>query len=393
MTQQLFFSVGEPSGDQHCARLIQALSQQHAGLQLRGFGGPEMQRAGCQLDHDLTQMAVMGVVEVLPKLRQFFRLADQAEAVFASGQVDAVLLADFPGFNWHIAKRAKKYNLPVYYYLPPQLWAWAPWRIRKLRRTVDKVLSVLPFECEWYQQRGVNAECVGHPFFDAVAEQQLDAAVIDSLTAQIRQGQRLVAVLPGSRQHEVTRNWPVMLEAIRRLSKQYPDARFLVAAFKDKQCLWCRDQLTATDRALPIDFFVGKSSEIIEMAECGMMVSGSVSLEMMARGTPAPVIYRVGRVFYGVGRMMVRVPSMTLPNLIAGETIFPEHVSCGSPESTVQFLHRHVDAMLGDALYRERLDQKLGQLRSAIAQPGASQRAAATVLNEMGIALPPAVAA
>ncbi len=385
MTRQLFFSVGEPSGDQHCARLIQALRRQHTGLQLRGFGGPEMRRAGCQLDYDLTQMAVMGLVEVVPKLRDFFRLADQAEQVFASGSVDAVLLADFPGFNWHIAKRAKKYNLPVYYYLPPQLWAWAPWRIRKLRRSVDKVLSVLPFECEWYQQRGVDAEYVGHPFFDAIADQQLDAAVIDSLAAQKQAGNRLVAVLPGSRQHEVTRNWPVMLEAIRRLSKQHPDVRFLVAAFKDKQCLWCRNQLRAEDRQLPIDFFVGKSSEIIEMSECGMMVSGSVSLEMMARGTPAAVIYRVGRVFYGVGRMMIRVSSMTLPNLIAGETIFPEYGSCGSPEPAVQFLCQHVDSMLSDTLYRQRLDLQLSRLRADVAQPGASQQAATTLLNAMGL--------
>lgn len=383
MTQQLFFSVGEPSGDQHCARLIQALRQGNPQIRLRGFGGPEMRRAGCELDHDLTQLAVMGVVEVLPKLGHFMRLADQAEAVFASGSVSAVLLADFPGFNWHMAKRAKKYGLPVYYYLPPQLWAWAPWRIRKVRRTVDKVLSVLPFECQWYQQRGVDAQCVGHPFFDHVAEQSLDPAVLADLTEQQQAGKRLVAVLPGSRQHEVLRNWPVMLESIRRLAKRFPEVRFQVAAFRDKQALWCRDQLTARDRDLPIDFFVGKTSEIIEMAECAMMVSGSVSLEMMARGTPAAVIYRVGRVFYMAGRSLIRVSSMTLPNLIAGETVFPEHSSCGSPEPAVQFLCEHIDSMLSDPLYRARIDRQLDRLRSEIARPGASAQAAAVLLEEL----------
>ncbi|SRR6056297_737394 len=384
MTGKLFFSVGEPSGDQHCGRLIHALQDRQPQLQVRGFGGPEMAAAGCELDHDLTQLAVMGIIEVLPKLRQFFRLADQAEAIFAAGEVDAVLLADFPGFNWHIAKRAKKYNLPVYYYLPPQLWAWAPWRIRKMRRTVDKVLSVLPFECQWYRDRGVDAQWVGHPFFDAVADQALDAAVISDLGRQAEAGQRLVAVLPGSRQHEVTRNWPVMLAAIRKLSTQHPNVRFLVAAFRDKQCLWCRDQLQPSDRHLPIDFFVGKTSEIIEAADCGMMVSGSVSLEMLARNTPAAVIYRVGRVFYGAARLMVRAPSMTLPNLIAGETIFPEMGSCGAPEPTVEFLCQQVHALLSDTEYRQGVDQRMANLRQQVAQPGASRRAANVLLGWLG---------
>ena len=390
MTGKLFFSVGEPSGDQHCGRLIHALQDRQPQLQVRGFGGPEMAAAGCELDHDLTQLAVMGIIEVLPKLRQFFRLADQAEAIFAAGEVDAVLLADFPGFNWHIAKRAKKYNLPVYYYLPPQLWAWAPWRIRKMRRTVDKVLSVLPFECQWYRDRGVDAQWVGHPFFDAVADQALDAAVISDLGRQAEAGQRLVAVLPGSRQHEVTRNWPVMLAAIRKLSTQHPNVRFLVAAFRDKQCLWCRDQLQPSDRHLPIDFFVGKTSEIIEAADCGMMVSGSVSLELMARGTPAAVIYQTGRVMYAAGRAMVRVPSITLPNLIAGQTVFPELATAGNSARGVQFLVSSLARMLGDADYYQQLTEQLSELRIRYAAPGATAKAAGVISQSLGILSPAA---
>src|SRR5690606_1691315 len=153
--------------------------------------------------HDLTQMAVVGLVEVLPKLRQFFRLADAAEEVFRSGAVDGVLLVDFPGFNWHIAKRAKRYGLPVHYYLPPQLWAWGGWRVRKLRRSVDHVLSVLKLEQQWYDEHGVPNSYVGHPFFDAVVEQPLDHVLLDRLEERRVAGDRLVAVLPGSRNHEV----------------------------------------------------------------------------------------------------------------------------------------------------------------------------------------------
>ena len=286
----LFFSVGEPSGDQHAARLIKQISTNHPEVTTRGFGGQGMRDAGCQIELDLTKHAVVGLIEVLPKLRQFFRFVDQAEEVFRGGDIDGVVLVDFPGFNWHIAKRAKRYGIPVYYYCPPQLWVWGGWRIRKMRRTVDHVLAVLPIEEKYFAERGIETTYVGHPFFDAVKEQPLDAQFVDRWKQQSNAGSSLVAVLPGSRGHEVKGNWPLMLSAIRRLAKRHPDAKFLVAAYRDSQCVWCREQLTAEDQNLPISFFVGKTSEIIQVAKCAMMVSGSVSLELMARHTPAAVV-------------------------------------------------------------------------------------------------------
>ncbi|WP_164102193.1 lipid-A-disaccharide synthase [Candidatus Laterigemmans baculatus] len=385
MTKTIFFSAGEPSGDQHTARLIEALADRHPKFRFRGFGGPEMRRAGCKLDYELTQMAVMGIVEVLPQLRKFFSIADLATDAFASGQVDAVVLVDFPGFNWHIAKRAKKFGIPVYYYLPPQLWAWGRWRIRKMRRYVDHVLSVLPFEHQWYSDQGLNTQFVGHPFFDAVAERPLDPTVLRRFEEHRSRGRRLVAVLPGSRQHEVHRNWPVMLEAIRRLAAQHRDVHFLVAAFRDSHCLWCRDQMNPADASLPIDFFVGKTSEAIEAAECAMMVSGSVSLELMARNTPAAVIYRAGRVLYATGRALVRVPSITLPNLIAGKTVFPEFASVGNPEPAVRFLRDSVGRMLTDHSYRQQLGTQLQELRLRYGRPGATGRTADVLSQSLGI--------
>lgn len=344
-----------------------------------------MRSTGCRLDYELTQMAVMGLVEVLPKLRQFFSIADLASDAFATSRIDGVVLVDFPGFNWHIARRAKKHGIPVYYYLPPQLWAWGSWRIRKVRRYVDHVLSVLPFEHEWYRDQGIDTTYVGHPFFDAIAERPLDRAVLDRLDDHRRRGRRLVAVLPGSRQHEVHRNWPVMLESIRRLAAKHPDVQFLVAAFRDSQCLWCRSAMAPSDASLPIDFFAGKTSEVIEAAECAMMVSGSVSLELMVRNTPAAVIYRAGRILYATGRALVRVPSMTLPNLIAGHTLFPELASVGSPEPAVKFLEASVGQMLTDADYRRHLGHQLHDLRIRYALPGATNRAADCLSQSLGL--------
>ncbi len=399
MSTRIFFSVGEPSGDQHAARLINRLLSSSSNVTARGFGGQAMKDAGCQLDLDLTEYAVVGLVEVLPKLRQFFRFVDQAEVIFRNGEVDAVVLVDFPGFNWHIARRAKEYGIPVFYYCPPQLWAWGAWRVKKMRRSVDHVLAVLPIEEQFFSKHGIPTTYVGHPFFDAVKEQKLDVTFINGLSqsAKVPQenteqetekeaGQKIVAVLPGSRTHEVHANWPLMLASMRQLSQQHPTARFLVASYRESQRDWCRSQMTSSDHSLPIDFHVGKTSEIIEVSHCSMMVSGSVSLEMMARRTPAAVIYRVGRVMYGFGKCVVGVDSMTLPNLMGPTKVYPEMVSVGDPQPAIDFLTCTVASMLSDPYYYRKTVQQLDALRSQHAMGGGTQRAADWIAERLELA-------
>lgn len=380
----LFFSVGEPSGDQHAARLIQELRRHDSTLSFRGFGGPAMEEQGCRIEHDLTRMAVVGLLEVLPKLREFFALADKAEEVFRSGAVDGVLLVDFPGFNWHIAKRAKRYGLPVYYYLPPQLWAWGGWRVRKLRRNVDHVLSVLRLENKWFDEHQVANTYVGHPFFDSVTERVLDAKTTELLDQARIRGERLVAVLPGSRDHEVRRNFPLMIEAMKRISLRNPRVRFLVGAYRDAHAMWCRDLLNDPDGTLPVQIFVNRTSEVIEYSECAMMVSGSVSLELLARGKPAAVVYRVGRLLNAYARMLIKVKSITLVNLMAGRTLFPEMVSVGSPTPAIDFLEHTMNAMLEDRYYYDSIVEQLHELRVSEGGPGGTARAAEVLLRKLG---------
>jgi lipid-A-disaccharide synthase len=343
-----------------------------------------MLQAGLDQDFDLTLMAVVGITEVLPKLREFFRLADQAEACFARGEVDAVVLVDFPGFNWHIAKRAKKYGLPVYYYLPPQIWAWGSWRVEKMRRWVDHVLCNLPFEQKWFTEHGVSATFVGHPFFDVVADSLLDQRFLN----RWRTDERLqVAVLPGSRNHEVHRMWPLQLQVVRQLAARFPDVEFLVAALKDSHAQWCRDQLSSEDQRLPIHIFSGRTSEIIELADCALMKSGSVSLEMMARHTPAVVMYHVNYVTYCLAKMLVRCKSASLPNLIADEPIMPEFLSQGSLHSisarkSVRQATEAMSRLIADPNHRYEYEMRLRQLASQVAMPGASQRAASWIASQ-----------
>lgn len=384
MGQRFFFSVGEPSGDLHASNLIRSLQNLSPSSSFRGFGGSKMIQAGLDLDFDLTSMAVMGFAEVIPKLREFFRIAKMAEQTFARGDVDAVVLVDFPGFNWHIAKRAKKYGLPVYYYLPPQLWAWGGWRVSKMRRNVDHVFCNLPFETTWFEKNHVPATYVGHPFFDSIAGQPMDTRFIQHW----RQNNRIqVAVLPGSRDHEVKHNWPLQLEVIRRLAHMHPNVQFLVAALKDSHALWCRSLLTTSDSKLPIHIFAGKTSEIIEIGDCALMKSGSVSLEMMARGKPAAVMYHVNQMTYLLAKLLVRVKSISLPNLIAEEMVLPEAISYGKSNSrtaneSIAKLTKEMSHLIGDDSFRLSQRRKLLELASQYARTGASYVTAKELLKK-----------
>ena len=383
---KIFFSVGEPSGDLHAANLIRSLqssSERFGAVQpkFRGFGGPRMRDAGCSLDFELTNLAVVGFAEVLPKLREFFRVADIASDVFERDRPDAVILVDFPGFNWHIAKRAKKFGIPVFYYLPPQLWAWGSWRLRKMRATVDHVLCNLPFEPEWYAKRKMQVDYVGHPFFDEIAERRLDQKFMD----QWRTWDGLqVVVLPGSRTREVNSIWPMQLEAIRELSKRHPKTRFLVACYQDRHCLACQRSMTEADRALNVEFFFGRTSELIELADCSLMKSGSVSLELMARHKPSVVVYHVSRSFYAIGRCLVSLKSMTLPNMMAGKTVMPEFLAVGSTEKATAQAIAAMDELLSSSQARDSQRAELRVLSESYAVPGASDRAAGLILKQLG---------
>lgn len=380
MAGNLYFSVGEPSGDLHACNLITQLRRLDPSLRYRGLGGPRMAGNDCQLDYELTQLAVVGMLEVIPKLREFFRVADLAEATWRHDRPDAVVLVDFPGFNWHIAKRAHRMGIPVIYYIPPQLWAWGAWRLKKMRRYVDRVLCNLPFEPDWYAARNLQVEYVGHPFFDEVFARHRDNRFVE--TWQQHNGLQ-VALLPGSRSREVEKIWPMQLAAVRELGRRYPNTRFLVAAHRDSHCRSCRRSLTAADSHLNIEFFVGKTSEIIEICDCALMKSGSVSLEMMARGKPAVVTYHASRTFYAIGRCLTSVTSMTLPNMIAGETVMPEFLAVGSTNKTIDQVINAMDQLLSNEDVRAAQSQKLLALAARFAQPGASHRAALAILQTL----------
>ena len=374
----LFFSVGEPSGDLHAANLIAELRRHKPGLRVSGFGGTKMASAGCELLHDMADLAVMGLFPVLAKLPTFFRLAAEADRYFDKARPDAVVLIDYPGFNWHIARRAKRRGIPVFYYGLPQMWAWAPWRVKKVRKYVDHALCKLPFEEPWFRDRGCNATFVGHPYFDELRSQKLEARFVSEQSA--RHG-RLVTILPGSRTHEVKNNLPAFLSAAQQIVRDVSEVRFAVASYNDRQAKLARE-LVAGSR-LPIEVHVGRTAELIQLATCCLACSGSVSLELLYHAKPAVIHYKAGPLTAAIFRPFILVKYITLVNLLADAELLPEYPTCGDKSAE---LARDCTSWLTDENRRQELISRLSELKSRVAAGGASQRAAQYILRH----LPPA---
>ena len=385
---RIFFSVGEPSGDEHAAGLIGELQTRCPDLVATGFGGPLMQplfeESGGELVYPLTDLAVMGFAKVVPMLGRFYRLVKQAETIFQTDPPDAVVLVDFPGFNWWIARKARAAGIPVFYYLPPQLWAWAPWRIKKVRRFVDHVLCGLPFEYDWYTSRGVSAEYVGHPFFDEVANHTLDT---EFLATYRNTPGPTVALLPGSRTQEVSFNWPLLQQVVDRLARQHPSARFLVANYKPAHRRHCEARILTGQRAMGesarVEFHVGRTSEIIEAADCCLMVSGSVSLELLARQTPAVAVYRGTRLSEFIARRLVTCGYISLPNLLMGDELMPEFPFSGRFEPWIDPVVNILDGWLADPSSRQEMVDRMTSLTESIGATGANGRTAEAILNRL----------
>ncbi|HSQ56661.1 MAG TPA: lipid-A-disaccharide synthase [Gemmata sp.] len=370
-----FLSAGEPSGDLHGSNLIRALRAHDANVQVTGFGGPRMAAAGAQLRYPLTELAVMGVRRVVRHLPTFFRLAADAEGVFRDQRPDAVVLIDYPGFNFALARRAHARGVPVYYFVPPQLWAWRRGRVREVRKWCAGVLTALPFEDEWYRSRGVATHYVGHPYFDELASQRLDE---DYLAKQRGKGGRIVALLPGSRDQEVAANTRMMLAVAERLASTQPGVRFLVAAFNDRQAGVVREMAGAAD--LPIEVHVGRTPEVIDLADACLAVSGSVGLELLYRLKPTVVIYRMNPVSLWLARRLVKLKFFSLVNLLADEELFPEIATSGDESERIAgYLH----GWLSSRSERDEAVTRLREVRDRVAVPGACDRAARFLLEAM----------
>jgi lipid-A-disaccharide synthase len=370
---KLFLSAGEPSGDLHGANLIRAILSRQPHTEITALGGSRMREAGAKILYPLTELAVMGLNGIFTALPKFFEVGNYTIQHIRKTKPDAVVMIDYPGFHLALAKRLREYGVPTYFFVPPQIWAWKQWRVRTVRKCFDCVLTALPFEDEWFRERHVNTHYIGHPYFDELSRQYLDPAF---LAAECAKPGTRIAILPGSRNREVAANTEMMFSAARKIHAARPDTRFLVAAFNEKQANSVRAVLPA---GVPIDVHVGRTPEIIELAETCVAVSGSVGLELMYRVKPTVVVFRMDRIGLWLVRQMVKIKHISIVNLLADERLYPE---IGTSRDESDFITEHTLGWLNDPAKREALVNRLTDLRARVAQPGACERAAEFLLGD-----------
>ncbi|MDB5352486.1 MAG: lipid-A-disaccharide synthase [Planctomycetota bacterium] len=374
---RIFISAGEPSGDLHAANLARAILARRPDTEIVGFGGEHLKATGATLLYPLTELAVMWFGRVLLNLRKFFKLADQADAYFRDEKPDAVVLIDYPGFHWALAKRAKARGIPVIYYVPPQLWAWAGWRVKKVQKWVDHVLCSLPFEPQWYHERGVpGATFVGHPYFDELADRPLDH---EFLGEQSMREAPVVVLLPGSRTQELERNFPAMLRAASKVLARRKNVRFVVACLHEKHRSLAREMLRQSGLLIPsLEIHCGRTAELIRMADLAWAVSGSVGLELMNEALPTVVVYTIKPFDLMVARRFMTTKFISLVNLLADAEVMPEYLTDRDVSSEMA---EHALLWLNDPAERAKASQCLASLRNRVAVPGASERAADRVIG------------
>jgi len=363
--------AGEASGDIHAAAVVRAARQHDPTLHFYGIGGEQMRAAGVETLVDCSEMAVMGLVEIIAHYPRLRRILQQLRQRLAQDRPALLLLVDYPEFNLMLAQSARRLQIPVLFYISPQVWAWRQYRVRRIRRLVDHMAVIFPFELPFYQQAGVPATFVGHPLIEQVQCQQSATAARQALGFDPQRP--LIGLFPGSRRSEVSRLLPLQLAAAAQLLAQQPDRQLVLALAPglDQQAVV---QLCAAS-GLPVRVIAGESHRVMRACDAIVTASGTATLEIALIGTPLVVIYRVAPVSGWLLRRLIKVPHIALCNIVAGERVAPELLqqevtSAAISEQLQQLLeNRHGAA--------DRQRQKLATIQERLGRGGGAAAVAA----------------
>jgi lipid-A-disaccharide synthase len=369
--------TGEPSGDRAAAPVAAALLRRHPGLRVRAVGGPALRAAGAEIVQDIAELGAMGFAEVVRQIPRLHRLESRLRDLIARERPAAVLPVDYPGFNLRIARIARRAGVPVVYYIGPQVWAWGAGRIPRIAEAVDRMLVVFPFEEPLYREAGLRTDFVGHPLLDTLGE----APGRDEARARlgIPPGAPVLGLLAGSRVQEVRRILPEMARAAAALRGDRPDLAVVASAAASVP----RGEY---DRALggtgTVTLHAGPAAVLDAAADVVLVTSGTATLEAALLGTPLAVLYRTSAVTWFLGRRLVRIPRISLVNIVAGEDLVEEFLQ---DEARAERVVPHVAALLDDPGRRRALSERLRALRSRLGEPGVADRVAAMVAEEAGL--------
>ncbi|MEW6668090.1 MAG: lipid-A-disaccharide synthase [Thermodesulfobacteriota bacterium] len=368
--------AGEASADLHGANLVAAMRRMHPGAVFRGIGGERMEKAGVQTLFSSSQMAVVGITEVFSRLRVITRAYWNLRTFLKFQHPDLLILIDYPDFNLRLAAAARRFRVPVLYYISPQVWAWRPGRVKKLARRVDRMAVILPFEEEFYRDRGMEVEYVGHPLMDIVPRGLKREEILRDLGLGDRSP--ILGLLPGSRTEEVMSLLPVMIRAAEVLAARYRDLTCLLPLASTIPPDLVR---SFTERSsLPIKVLQGDIYRLLTACDLAFVASGTATLETAILLVPMVILYRVSPLSFWLARRVVRVPHIGLVNLVAGEQIVPELIQ---HDVTAERVADEGLAILESSQRRENMVQKMKALRDRLGTGSASERTAAIAIELM----------
>jgi lipid-A-disaccharide synthase len=368
-SKKIMIVAGEQSGDLHGSNLVRAMHRIDPDLRFYGIGGRKMREAGVELIADAADMAVVGLTEVVGKLGMILGVMRRMKLALKKLKPALLILIDYPDFNLLLGKAAKKDGVRVFYYISPQIWAWRKGRIHKIRKVVDKMAVILPFEEQVYRQVGMDVSFVGHPLLDVVKTKYARQEALRKFDLQ--DGITTVGLLPGSRKGEVSKLLPVMLKAAGILLQSRPPVQF-VLPLADALDRGLVEEMIRQE-SVPVRVVPNEIYDVIGVSDIVVVASGTATLETALLGTPMVIIYKVSPLSYYVGTKVINVTHIGLANLIAGKTIVPELIQ---DDANPNRIAAEVIGILADESRMQRIKEELNQIREKLGSPGASEKAA-----------------
>ena len=372
----VFISTAEASAERHAAHLVKALGAIVPGLVVNAAGGDLLLRAGANLAVNTTGQAVMGFWEAISHLAFYKKAEESILARLARDRHDALVLVDAPSFHLHLARKVRRRwpDLPILYYIAPKLWAWKEWRVKNLRRDITRTMCIFPFEVPFFRERGVDAVYVGNPTLDQLrgvdGKDMTRILRVEDVKRHSDPARGVMAVFPGSRTSEIKYLWPVMVDTIARLRGRFPELKVAVALAPE----WNEERLGGYAPIPPdVSFIHGDSHELLAAASVVLAKSGTTTLEAALLGKPMAVCYAGHAASYYIAKMFVKLPYVSLPNILAGKKLIQEFIQ---HEATAENLAGEVGALLSDQRYYRKMRSKLKALREVLGEEYSSDRAA-----------------
>ncbi|MDT8903797.1 lipid-A-disaccharide synthase [Anaeroselena agilis] len=371
---KIFISTGEASGDLNGASVAAALRNIRPDVALFGMGGEMMRAAGVEIVYDIADLGVMGIVEVAKSLPKLFRLRDFLADWLERERPDVLVVIDYPGFNTRLAKIARRLGIPVISYISPSAWAWGRGRAREVAETVTKVAAIFPFEADVYRQAGADVVFVGHPLLDIVKPSLPRDEAYRLFGAD--PARPVVLLMPGSRRQEIDMLLPAMLAGMEEVARKVPECQIFlpVASTISREIL----QNIIDGYNIEVRLTAGNTYDLMNIGTVAVAASGTATLEAAIMGLPTVIVYKVAALTYLLGKLLVKIPHIGLPNIVAGRRIVPELLQ---GEASAANIARETLPIVADPTVRDRIVADLADVRRRLGETGAVGRVAEVILE------------